>query len=208
MASLVGLTVADPPSRWSELGFVVDNGICRVGTVSVALGGDGTGVTGWALAAVDAAAGLSEIDGLPTEVVEDPPAPADPDSHPNGVTSLDHLVVVTPDLERTVERLGRHGMFERRRREAGRPGGPAATQVFFRLGESILELVGPPDGHGPGPARFLGLAFTVSDLDVTASVLGERLRDVKAAVQPGRFIASLDRAAGSSVEMAFLTPGR
>ena len=31
------------------------------------------------------------------------------------------------------------------------------TQVFFRLGEVILELVGPPEPAGDGPARFYGL---------------------------------------------------
>jgi hypothetical protein len=76
--------------------------------------------------------------------------------------------------------------------------------VFFRLGEAVLELVGPPTPGGDGPARFWGLALNVSDLEQTAGLLGPRLRPVKPAVQPGRFIATLDRAAGSTVELAFM----
>lgn len=210
MAVLAGLTVADPPGLWSELGFSVEGERCRVGSVPVRLGGPGRGVISWALAAA-AQEDPSEdhIDGLPTTVLEEPD-PAPPGEHANGVLRLDHLVVSTPDLERTVAALARQGILERRRRPAGRPGGPPSVQVFFRLGEAILELVGPPsppEGGDPGPARFWGLAFTVSDLDLTGSVLGERLRPAKAAVQPGRLIASLDRGAGSSVEMAFMTAG-
>ena len=43
-------------------------------------------------------------------------------------------------------------------------------QTFFRLGPVILELVGPPQPDGDGPARFWGIAFTVADLDATAAL--------------------------------------
>lgn len=208
MAILAGVAVADPPGLWSELGFTVADGGCRVGSVAVAFGAPGAGVVAWSLAAVEGAGdveGAGNIDGLPTTFADDASPGCPPGHHANGVTSIDHVVVATPDLERTVSALGRLGVTERRRRDAGRPGGPAMTQVFFRLGEVILELVGPPDPAGDGPARFYGLAFQVSDLDTTAAVLGPLLRPVKAAVQPGRFIATLDRAAGSTVDMAFMT---
>jgi hypothetical protein len=76
------------------------------------------------------------------------------------------------------------------------------------LGETIAEVVGPPSGSSPGPARFYGLAFTVADLDATALFLGERLRPAKDAVQPGRRIATLDRAVGSTVPLAFMSSER
>lgn len=215
MAILAGLAVADPPEVWSGLGFSVTAASCRVGTVDVTLGAPGTGVVSWALAAVGSTDGGAEperpdgaaraVDGLPTTRADGASPGCPPGRHGNGVTSIDHLVVTTPDLERTVGALGRLGVTERRRRDAGRPGGPAMTQVFFRLGEVILELVGPPEPAGDGPARFYGLAFRVSDLESTAAVLGPRLRPVKPAVQPGRFIATLDRAAGSTVDMAFMS---
>ena len=206
MALLAGLAVADPPEVWSGLGFSVDGASCRVGTVEIALGAPGAGVVSWALAAAEPASGSDGVlDGLPTSYADGASPGCAPGRHDNGVTSIDHVVVTTPDLERTVGALGRLGVTERRRRDAGRPGGRSMTQVFFRLGEVVLELVGPPEPAGDGPARFYGLAFQVSDLESTAAVLGPRLRPVKAAVQPGRFIATLDRAAGSTVDMAFMS---
>jgi len=207
---LAALAVADPPELWADLGFALAGpASTRVVTVEVQLAGSdaGRGILGWSLTGIDAPPGPLELDGLPTTVVEDVGG-AEPGAHANAVTGLDHVVVTTPDLERTVAALGRYGIAERRRRDTGRPGGPSMTQVFFRLGPVILELVGPsaPDGAGAeGPARLWGLAFVVSDLDATGARLGERLRPPKAAVQPGRFIATLDRSAGSSVDIAFMT---
>lgn len=79
-------------------------------------------------------------------------------------------------------------------------------QAFFRLGEIVLEVVGPREPAGEGAPRFFGLAWTVRDLDETAASLAERLHPPKDAVQPGRRIATLDKAAGSSVAMAFMSP--
>ena len=209
MGILAGLGVADLPSTWTGLGFEVVDARCRAGTVEVALGADGAGIRSWSLAAVEGQPGPSgaptEIDGLPTSFVEGASPGCPPGRHPNGVTSIDHVVVTTPDLERTVAALARLGITERRRRDTGRPGGNPMTQVFFRLGEAVLELVGPPDPAGDGPAQFWGVAFQVSDLETTAGFLGPRLRSVRAAVQPGRSIATLDRAAGSTVDMAFMS---
>ena len=200
--------MADPAALWTELGFSVEAGRAQVGSVAINLDAPGKGVTGWTLAAVEAPGGPgadAEIDGLATAFVADPAGRSGPGrSHPNGVVSLDHVVVTSPHLERTVVELGRLGILERRRRDAGRGGRPT-TQVFFRLGETILELVGSPEADEEGPCRFYGLAFTVSDMDLTVAAIGEGLRDVKAAVQPGRFIASLDWAAGSTVPIAFMT---
>ena len=78
-------------------------------------------------------------------------------------------------------------------------------QIFFRLGPVILELVGPPAPDGDGPARFWGIAFTVTDLDATARYLGDRLGTVKDAVQPGRRIASLRKEAGLALPIAFMS---
>ena len=47
----------------------------------------------------------------------------------------------------------------------------------------------------------------MADLDATARYLGDRLHPAKGAVQPGRRIATLDRGAGSTVAMAFMSPG-
>jgi catechol 2,3-dioxygenase-like lactoylglutathione lyase family enzyme len=122
------------------------------------------------------------------------------------VTVLDHVVVITPDLARTTGAFESAGLRLRRTRDAGSPQRPM-TQAFFKVGPTIVEVVGSPTRAEPGPARFYGLAFTVADLDATAAFLGERLRPARDAVQAGRSIATLDRAAGSTVALAFMSIG-
>jgi hypothetical protein len=81
-------------------------------------------------------------------------------------------------------------------------------QVFFRLGEVILELVGQPETAGEGKPGFFGLAITVDDLNAAAALLGDHLGAVKDAVQEGRRIATLrHRDVGMSVATAFMSPG-
>ena len=201
------LVVADPPEAWEAAGFVVDgDGTCRIGTVRVRLAGREAGkrIVGWTLRGLPA--GTTEIEGLPTTPSDRPaPAPAD---HPNGATALDHVVVLTPDTERTVRSLGSLGIDLRRSREVpAEQYGFEAAQSFFRLGEPILELLGPREPTGDGPAGFFGLAWTVADLDALAEQLGPALGRVKDAVQPGRRIATLrHKEVGMSVATAFMSP--
>jgi hypothetical protein len=127
---------------------------------------------------------------------------AAPGRHPNGVVRIDHVVVLTPDLDRTFAALEAAGMKLRRVREAG-----TLQQGFFRLGEVILEVVGGgPDADLDGPATFWGVVFVTEDIDDLADRLGEQLGSVKDAVQPGRRIATVRSAAGLGVPVAFITP--
>jgi len=197
-ARLVALAVADEPVAWQDAGFAVDDaGRCWLGDVSVTLTpGTGKGVTGWSVEGID-----RPVDGLPTIDLQ-PPEPVEAAAlHPNGATAIDHVVVTTPDLDRTVAALEATGLEARRTRDAGR-----IRQVFFRLGEPVLEVVGPPEPSGDGPARFFGLALTVADLDATAAALGDALGEVKDAVQTGRRIATLRRSAGYTTALAFMSP--
>jgi hypothetical protein len=201
---LVALDLDDPTEAWRDAGFEVDvDGGCRIGAVRLWLGRDpgGKGVIGWTLAD---ARETTDVDGLPTSVAPDE-EPAAPASHPNGVTRLDHVVVRTPDLDRTIGALAAIGAEPRRTRPTTAPDGSAITQVFFRLGEAILELVGPPEPTGDGPARIWGLAFVSADLDATAAHLGDLVGEPRDAVQPGRRIATLRRAAGPTVPVAFMS---
>jgi catechol 2,3-dioxygenase-like lactoylglutathione lyase family enzyme len=193
------LGVADSPDAWRAIGFEVDDDTCLVGSVRIRLGGDGTGITDWTLREVPA--DLTEVDGVvsrPAAQAPQPPGPAA--THPNGVTRHDHLVFMTPDLPRTTAALVALGLDVRRERDAG-----AFQQVFFRLGEVILELVGPAE-PGPGPASLWGLTFAVDDLDATAEFLGERIGRVKDAVQPGRRITTLrGKEIGITPAIAFMS---
>ena len=79
-------------------------------------------------------------------------------------------------------------------------------QVFFKLGQPILELIGPDAPAGDKPARFFGLAFTSTDIDATFAAMNGQLHPPKDAVQPGRRIATLDKSAGSTIAIAVMTP--
>ena len=116
----------------------------------------------------------------------------------------------TPDLDRTTGALRSAGLDFRRLREEPTPGG-APRQAFFRLGETILEVVQAPDGtkiaaDPAGPARLWGISFGVADLDATAAFLGDRLGPPRDAVQQGRRIATLRREAGLGPAIAFMSP--
>jgi hypothetical protein len=191
--SIDELEIADEPTAWSAAGFQVDDGLCRVGRVRLRLVGKGPrrGIVGWTLG---------------EEASGDPPGP-----HPNGALWVDHVVMLSPDLDRTVAELESEGFDLRRRRERPAPGG-STRQAFFRAGEPILEVVQAPEGASvardrDGPARLWGLAFVVGDMERTADVLGELLGRPRDAVQPGRRIATLRPEAGLGPAVAFMTSG-
>lgn len=202
------LTVADAPDAWSALGFAVDGDACVVGDVRIRLAGAdaGKGLIGWSLRDVASVV----LDGLPTTRSDRQP-PSERPEHPNRIATIDHIVAITPSLERTVAALGAAGLDLRRIREEPTPAG-APRQAFFRLGATILEVVQePPEtiergGGADRPAFFWGLALIAPDLDATVATLGDQVSEIRAAVQPGRRIATLRRAAGLAVPVALMTP--
>lgn len=202
--TLAELVVADPAEAWEAAGFAVDpDGVCRVGAVAIRLVGRdrGLGVVGWALREVPA--GTTDLDGVPTSRSEAPPV--QPATHPNGVTSVDHVVLMSPDLARTIAVLAEIGLHPRRERD-GELMGASIRQIFYRLGDVILEVVGSPDSSGDGPSSLWGITHNVSDIDATAALLDERTSRVKDAVQPGRRITTLrHRDLGLSVRTALIT---
>jgi catechol 2,3-dioxygenase-like lactoylglutathione lyase family enzyme len=209
-AELDELAIADEPATWATLGFAVEGDACVVGGVRIRLAGRdaGRGLVSWSLRGIKRA----ELDGLPT-TRSDAGEPPDAPSHPNGVTTLDHVVAITPDLDRTVAALQAAGLDLRRIREQPTPAG-APRQAFFRLGPVILEVVQEPQeaiAAGGGPDRrafFWGLAFRVADIDATVAALGEHVSPARPAVQPGRRIATLKRSAGLALPVALMTaPG-
>jgi hypothetical protein len=202
------LTLADSPAAWQGCGFEVEEGLCGIGRIRIRLvpEGEGRGIIGWSLRGVNP----GDLDGLPTVAADGPP-PEEAPEHPNGVTGLDHVVAISPDLDRTVEALEAAGLDLRRIREEPTPAG-APRQAFFRLGPTILEVVQEPleatERHGGDrPAFFWGLAFVAPDLDRTVAYLGEdRVSEIRPAVQPGRRIATLRRGADLSVPVALMSP--
>jgi hypothetical protein len=203
---LVEITVGDPPEAWRAAGFSVDDDdTVRIGTVRVVLVGrsDGKRILGWAFDEIDPE--LHEIDGLTNHRPAFARGPAA--DHPNGCVQIDHVVILTPDLERTLAAFDAIDLATRATRETDTYGLPM-RQAFIRSGEVIIEVIGPTEpSDDDGPASFFGLAHTVADLDDTAALLGDGLGHVTDAVQPGRRIATLrHRDLGMSVATAFMSP--
>jgi hypothetical protein len=197
---LAELGLSDAPSSWAALGFAVAGSALEVGGVRLRLGEPGEGIVSWTLRGVE----VTDIDGLATVASAGAPgspgASAPPREHPNGAVALDHVVVVTPDFDRTAAVLSGAGLSLRRIRDAG-----GFRQGFRRLGPAILELVESRETPA-GPARFWGLVVVVADLDALALRLGEHLGSVRDAVQPGRRIATARRSAGLGPALAFMDP--
>ena len=192
--SIDALEIADEPAAWSRAGFDVEGDLCRISRVTLRLTGRGArrGIVGWTLG--------------------DEPAGDAAGPHPNGVVRVDHVVMLAPDLDRTVAELESQGFDLRRRREGATPGG-STRQAFFRAGEPILEVVLAPEGSSvardpAGPARLWGLALGVDDLDRTTRSLGDLVGTPRDAVQAGRRIATLRGEAGLGPAIAFMSPGR
>lgn len=210
MTTIAELLVADDPAAWRSIGFAVDAaGCCYVGTVRlrIDLAAGPRGVVAWSLADLPDPS-ITDIDGLRTTAGMPPVLHGRPGDHPVQAVAIDHVVVTSPDVVRTVgvieERIGQPVKRWREAEAYGRP----MRQAFFRLGEVILEVVGPPVPEvAGGAASFFGLAVTVADLEAAASLLGPALlSDPKAAVQPGRSIATVRSAAGLKTSVALMSP--
>ena len=183
--------VADPADTWVKAGFSVDSdAICRVGGVRIRLAGRdrGTGIVGWSLRGLPADGSLHDVDGIP--MTRSNAVAVMPAGHANGVLAIDHVVLLSPDLRRTVESLTAIGVEPRRERDA-QLGGRSMRQIFFRAGEVIIEVVGSPKTASEGPSTLWGITYVVADIDVTAAYFGDRTAPVKDAVQPGRRITTL-----------------
>src|SRR5205085_12117364 len=95
------LVLGGPAAPWEALGFTAQDDTVRIGAVTLRFfKSEPAGIHGWALAGAQG----GDIDGLATahaEAADPAPAPA----HPNGALRLDHVVVFTPDLDRTFSAL-------------------------------------------------------------------------------------------------------
>ncbi len=201
-ANVEWLTIAGDPHRWRALGLVVsDDGLVPLMGASLRIvdGADDAGIVSWAFSGID---DVGMIDGLATEVVE--PSPPLFAQHPIAASGLDHVVVLTDELERTSDAVATATGCELRRvREVGE-----MRQGFHRIGRSglIVELVERPEIEA-GPASFWGIVINVDDLDAACERIGDELIGApKDAVQPGRRIATVRGDAGLGLPVALMTP--
>lgn len=180
------IRVAADADSWAAAGFSVAANRALVGSVAVEFVEGNGGIVDWVLTDADLAA-ESRVS-----------------THANGVTEIDHVVMLTPQLEDTIAALERDGIELRRMRE-GETGMGTYRQAFFRVGRPILEVVEAADMDGDAKPRFWGITFTTADIDAAAELLGDKLGRVKEAVQPGRRIATVRKEAGLGLPVALIS---
>lgn len=197
------LTIVGDPDAWRKIGLkVADDGLVPLfGTsLRIAAVGAPAGIGSWSVSGLDDPP--ASVDGLVTEAtVAQPPVFTE---HALGASTIDHVVVMTPDLERTSAAIHEATGCELKRiREVGE-----MRQGFHRIGRGglIVELVERPEIE-EGPARFWGLVLIVDDLDAACERIGPELIGApKDAVQPGRRIATVREDAGLGLPVALMTP--
>jgi hypothetical protein len=197
MTTVAELRIQSPVAPWQRLGLHVVDDATRVGGITLRFEpGDG-GVVGWGL--TDAQSATADIDGLVTTHV--PASAGHVPQHRLHIVGWDHLVVMTSSLERTCGAIeSATGQPLRRIREAG-----PVRQGFHRLGDLIVEVVETAQVTAP-TASFWGFVWNVADLHETCEVLGPDVIGLpKAAVQPGRFIATIRSGVGLGLPLALMT---
>lgn len=205
MTRVAELRLACSVESWRNLGFAIttDHGSSLVHVAGLDLRFDQTptGDIGWTL--LGDSTSDEPIDGIDTRWVTET-RELDAVSNAIDIVSIDHIVIMTGDLERTSRAIDeRMGLPRKRVRDAG--GG--VRQGFHRAGDIILEVVERPDLPTGQPASIWGLVLVVDDIDATVAWLGpDAVGSPRDAVQPGRRIASLRREVGLGLAVAFMTP--
>ena len=121
--------------------------------------------------------------------------------NPNTVDYLEHIVVMTPVLSDAIAANEAVGVPCKRIREVGN----GARQAFFKLEQTVLEVVGPATRGRPG---CWGLALMCSDIAqavAKARANGLQATEPKLAIQGGQIARIVDPIDG--VAIAFMQPG-
>jgi catechol 2,3-dioxygenase-like lactoylglutathione lyase family enzyme len=210
VTTIAELHIGDDPLAWQAIGLDVDAGhTCHVGHVRLRFHPDAErrGIFAWALAGTPDE-GVADVDGLETRHGEPPALAGLAASHLLGATNIDHLVVMTPDVDRTVAAVQQRLGLPLRRTRDGEAYGQQMRQAFFRMGEVVLEVVGPPEVKpSGGAATFFGFALTVASLPEAIDFIGpDRVSEPKPAVQTDRSICTVRSAAGLAVPLALMSP--
>ena len=182
---------------WSALGFSADSG----GRLCFANGAVEFGVDRPCLAVDDPGADVpADVEGIPVSRGSVQLGPG----HPNGAVELDHIVVMTPSLDRTSGAVADMlGLEQRRVRETS-----DVRQAFHRFADHegargcIIEIV---ENGRVERTDIWGLVVIVDDLDVAVAAAPELIGRPKPAVQAGRRIATVSKAAGLTTAVALMS---
>lgn len=202
------LVVGGPIAPWSRLGLVAtdvdEDGCSHIPLFGTGIDVDTTTTRGMrrlVMSGIDSE--ITNIDGVPIEV-RGSAAPMFAE-HKLGATHVDHVVVATDSLSRTCGAIADiTGAALKRVREAGeirqgfhRVGGPGGLIV------EVVERAGLPDDS----VTLWGFVLVVDDLGAACATLGpDLISEPRAAVQPGRSIATFRSEAGLGVPLALMSP--
>ncbi|MEC7434746.1 MAG: hypothetical protein VX582_03890 [Actinomycetota bacterium] len=124
-----------------------------------------------------------------------------PDGLESSDSLIDHVVLMTDNLDRTCEAVTEvTGCPLKRVREVGE-----IRQGFHRVGENgvILEVVERAD---ISRTSLWGLVIATPSFDHLVHAAGELVSEPKDAVQPGRRISTVKARAGLGIPVALMTP--
>lgn len=202
------LGVSGSPDAFRAVGFNISpNGLLAVLNGAIAFSGVGQEHQFLGIGAVGpmipTGVTLDGISVLNSEVV--PPV-----DHPNGVYELDHIVVLTPDIDRT----SHHTQAVLGLRQLGSREADGQRQIFHRFADvahpggdvskgCLVELV---QTNRVTSARLWGVVFNTYDLAAMAQRCGGLLGEPHEAVQPERQIAVFAPGAALGIQVAVMTP--
>jgi hypothetical protein len=198
------LVIGGSRANWAQVGInFSQDGVFAIGEIVLRIDESlPAGLHSWALTNIDST--ISSIDGIPTTEVLIDSQQSKNETHEFVLKPLgmDHVVVNTPDLERTSGALHNvTGAELKRIRDAGN----GMRQGFHRLGEVIVEIVSAPSMPA-GDASLWGFVINVADVNAVAAYLGpDVLSPPKPAVQKNRLIATFRGAVGLGVPVALMS---
>ena len=203
-ARICELVIGGSRANWALIGINFSHdGVFAIGEIVLRI--DETlppGMHSWVLSNIDST--IVSIDGISTSGIVGNGQSEQHDAHGFMLTpiGIDHVVVNTPDLERTSHALQQATDTELKRiRDAGN----SVRQGFHRLGDVIIEIVSAPSMPA-GNASLWGFVLNVKDVHEIAAYLGpDVLSPPKPAVQKNRLIATFRGAVGLGVPVALMS---
>jgi predicted enzyme related to lactoylglutathione lyase len=228
MPRLAECEVGGHPEPWAKLGLNCANEYVFIDEVKFRFSPDDAGFLSWTFASPAFTGETKDaIDGVTTYLVSQPhlvnQRASDSDLHkvvstlddgetlggqfvsPSGVQilGLDHLVLMTDDLDRTSAEVERVlGVQCSRVRDAGN----SVMQAFHKLDNTIIEIVSGPHVKHHG-TRLWGCVVTVDDIDAWCTAVGTEVASPpRTAVQPGRYITTVRESVGLGVAVAVMSP--
>jgi predicted enzyme related to lactoylglutathione lyase len=122
-------------------------------------------------------------------------------TNPNTVEYLEHIVVMTSVLDEAIAANEAIGVPCKRIREVGN----GARQAFFKLEQTVLEVVGPATRGRPGCWGLALMCSNIANAVATARANGLQATEPKLAIQGGQIARIVDPLDGAAI--AYMQPG-